>query len=152
MPGFDGGDPEQETDLRIRNSLVFVCAAASAALSLAGCQKPADPAGEAYAGLPEAILGWRNDIERSSGCSVKPASGGMACQTFEVGCKAAQAMGPKDSAATAKVLVAMSWDAWSAKRGDYEPASGGAVFVKREGHWSRQDVTGPVNLSTCAAS
>lgn len=126
---------------------------AAATLTLGGCQKAADanPA-DPYAGLSDAILAWRGDIDRSPDCAVKPADGGKACQTYEVGCKAVQPVGPGEKAVTAKLVAAMSWTAWNPKRGDYEPASGGAIFAKTDGKWVRQDLSGPVNLSTCATS
>lgn len=127
--------------------------AAAAVLVLGGCQKapganPADP----YVGLSDAILDWRDDIDRSPDCAAKPTGGGKACQTYEVGCKAVQPIGPGERGVTAKLVAAMSWTAWNPKRGNYEPASGGAIFAKTDGKWVRQDLSGPVNLSTCATS
>lgn len=123
-----------------------------AALTLSGCQKsdaanPADP----YAGLDKAILAWRADIDKSPACAKTP-DGAKGCQTFEVSCKVEAPLTAADKGASAKIVAAMSWGAWSKVRGDYEPASGGAAFAKIKGAWVRHDLSGPVNLSTCATS
>lgn len=123
-----------------------------AALTLGGCQKasdanPADP----YAGLDKAILAWRGDIDKSPKCAKTP-EGAKGCQTFEVSCKVESPVTATDKDVSAKVVMAMSWGAWSKVRGDYEPASGGAMFAKTHGEWVRHDLSGPVNLSTCATS
>ncbi len=122
------------------------------AAGLAGCSKPAADAGDPNAGLSEAILAWRADIDKSPDCAAKPTGGGKACQTYEVGCKVEGKIGPKDKGVTARVVAAMSWDAWNPKRNDYDPKSGMAEFSKVDGQWTRKDLTGPVNLSTCATS
>lgn len=121
-------------------------------LSLAGCQKPAasNPA-DTYAGLDQAILAWRGDIDKTPECAKTP-EGAKGCQTFEVSCKAQAPVTAADQGASAKIVAAMSWGAWSKLRGDYEPASGGASFAKINGRWVRHDLSGPVNLSTCATS
>ena len=123
-----------------------------AILALGGCQKsaesnPADP----YAGLDRAILAWRGDIDRSPECAKTP-DGAKGCQTFEVSCKVEAPVTAADKGVSAKIVAAMSWGAWSKTRGDYEPASGGATFAKTQGKWVRHDLSGPVNLSTCATS
>lgn len=122
-----------------------------AALSVGGCQKPASNAADPYAGLDRAILAWRGDIDKSPACAKTP-DGSKGCQTFEVNCKVEAPLTAKDKGATAKIVAAMSWGAWSKARGDYEPASGGAAFSKINGEWVRHDIAGPVNLSTCATS
>ena len=122
----------------------------SSAFALGGCQQPAPAAGpEAkYAGLEEAILGWRNDLETSTvDCPKSP--DGKSCKSFDVGCKGER---PLVDGETAKVVVAMSWDAWSPKRSEYGPASGLAEFRKVGGKWLRTGLPGPVNLNTCATS
>lgn len=116
-------------------------------LGLAACQKPAESASDPYAGLSEAILVWHGDIEKTQACAGKPTEGGKGCNSFEVGCKVMQ---PADKGATAKVIAAMSWSAWNPKRGDFDPASGAASFSKVDGKWVRHDLSGPVNLTTCA--
>lgn len=123
-----------------------------AVLALGGCQKsaesnPADP----YAGLDKAILAWRGDIDKSPECAKTP-DGAKGCQTFEVNCKVEAPVTAADKGVSAKIVAAMSWGAWSKTRGDYEPASGGATFAKTQGKWVRHDLSGPVNLSTCATS
>lgn len=123
-----------------------------AALTLGGCQKseapnPADP----YAGLDKAILAWRGDIDKSPACAKTP-EGAKGCQTFEVSCKVEAPVTAADKGVSAKIVAAMSWGEWSKTRGDYEPASGGAAFAKTNGQWMRKDLSGPVNLSTCATS
>jgi len=119
------------------------------ALAMGGCQKPAPSGPEAkYAGLEEAILAWRNDLEKSPvECPKSP--DGKSCQSFDVGCKGERPAGPGE---TAKVIVAMSWDAWNPKGAEYGPASGLAEFRKAGGKWLRKDLPGPVNLATCATS
>ena len=132
------------------SSVALVGLTAFGVLALGGCQKAAPPAGpEAkYAGLEDAILGWRNDIQTSvAQCPKGPDSKG--CQSFDVGCKGDR---PPETGQTAKVVVAMSWDAWNPKHGEYGPASGIAQFSKVGGKWVRKDLPGPVNLNTCATS
>ena len=137
----------------MRRLSIAILAGGLAAAGLSGCgQQAASDPKDPNAGLSEAILAWRADIDKSKECSAKPAAGGKACQTYEVGCKVEQPIGPQDKGVTAKVLAAMSWSAWNPKRNDYDPASSGAVFSKVNGKWVRKDVTGPVNLTTCATS
>ena len=122
---------------------------ACGAFAMAGCQQAAPAGPEAkYAGLDEAILVWRNDLESSSkDCPKSP--DGKSCQSFDVGCKGARPEGPGE---TAKLVVAMSWEAWSPRHNEYGPASGIAEFRKAGGKWLRKDLPGPVNLETCATS
>ena len=80
----------------------------------------------------------------------KPSAGGNGCQAFEVGCKVEQPIGPSEVGVTARVMAAMSWNAWNTARGDFDPASGSAVFTKTNGKWARRDLSTPVNLTTCA--
>jgi hypothetical protein len=122
----------------------------AATLILSGCSKPAAPTGpEAkYAGLEEAILAWRNDLQKDpQACPKSP--DGKGCQNFDVGCK-----GDRSPAAgeTARVVVAMSWEAWAKAHNEYDPASGLSEFRKVGSQWTRKDLPGPVNLSTCATS
>ena len=132
------------------SSAVLAALLASSAFAMGGCQQQAPAAGpEAkYAGLEEAILGWRNDLEKSAvECPKSP--DGKSCQSFDVGCKGERPPGAGESA---KVGVAMSWDAWNPKHSEYGPASGLAEFRKVGGKWLRKDLPGPVNLNTCATS
>lgn len=131
----------------------FTCAALAsliASLALAGCDEPAtrvDGPQAQYAGLEEAILTWRGDIAKSAACTSK--ADGPGCQSFDVGCKGER---PPVGGETARVVVAMSWDAWNPKTSDFGPASGLSEFHKAGGKWTRQNLPGPVNLSTCATS
>jgi hypothetical protein len=133
------------------NKRVIPAVGLLAALTLAGCQKSASNPADPYAGLDVAIADWRGEIVKSPACAKAPA-GGKGCQTFEVGCKVESPITAADKGATAKIVAAMSWGAWSPARGDYEPASGAATFAKTGGKWVRHDMPGPVNLSTCATS
>jgi hypothetical protein len=136
----------------IRYARVILAGGLLAALTLGGCQKTAaSNSADPYAGLDQAILTWRGDIDRSPECAKTP-EGAKGCQTFEVSCKAQAPLIAADKGASAKIVAAMSWGAWSKARGDYEPASGGASFTKINGQWVRRDLSGPVNLSTCATS
>jgi hypothetical protein len=141
----------QLTEQRLNrlSSAVLAGLMACGALALGGCQKAAPAGPEAkYAGLEEAILGWRNDLEKSpTECPKGP--DGKSCQSFDVGCKGER---PPGAGETAKLVVAMSWDAWNPKQGEYGPASGLAEFSKAGGKWHRKDLPGPVNLNTCATT
>jgi hypothetical protein len=124
----------------------------SAAMALGACQKaPKSSETGPYAGLSTAIATWHKDIQASLGCAAKPASG-HGCQNFNIECKASLDLEPGKSGETARIVAGMSWDAWSAKRSDYDSASGGAIFAKTNGVWARQDLSGPINLATCVAS
>jgi hypothetical protein len=144
----DGGQP---TELRLNrlSSVVLAGLMACGAFALAGCQPATSTGPEAkYAGLEPAILDWRNTIQTSPvACPKGP--DGKGCQSFDVGCKGDR---PAGAGETAKVVVAMSWDAWSSKAAQYGPASGLAEFTKTGGKWVRKDLPGPVNLTTCATS
>ncbi|WP_304164877.1 hypothetical protein [Phenylobacterium aquaticum] len=120
---------------------------AAAALALAGCQKP-KPAGDLNSELESQILAWRTGIVKTDkACATKA----EACTNFDVGCKGAQAITPAEAAkgVTAKVVVAMSWNAFDPKDGDADPVSRTRRFEKTDGVWTGQDVA-PVNLSTCS--
>ena len=135
---------------RVLKRLVLICL--SAALALGGCQKAHKSADAGpYEGLSTAIATWHKDLEASPGCSAKPASG-HACQNFNIECKASMDLEPGKAGETERVVAGMSWDAWSAKHSDYDSASGGAIFAKTNGVWTRKDLSGPINLATCVAS
>lgn len=109
----------------------------------------AQEAGGKYAGLEDAIRDWRADIVKAdAACQAK---GGQGCESFEVGCKGEQEIGPDDQArgVAAKVVVAMTWSAYDAARAEARPASGFAEFRKAGGSWSRSEAR-PVNIATCA--
>ena len=121
---------------------------ALAALTLAGCGKTEAPKAEdKYAGLSEEILAWRGALMKSEKACLAKADG---CVSFEVGCKGERPVSPQEAAqgVTAKVVTAMSWNAWDPAIGDYRAASGFKLFTKKGGAWTSQD-TAPVNLSTC---
>lgn len=128
-------------------------AAMAVALTLGGCQQGGSAAGQAgdkYAGLDGAIRTWHASVkEKDALCVNQPAA--QACNSFEVACKGERPLDPADEAkgVTAKVVTAMSWQAWSAETEEYRPASGVAEFTKVGEEWRRVDV-GPVNLATCA--
>ena len=144
----DGG---QRTELRLTrlSSTALAGLMACAAVAMGGCQPATATGPEAkYDGLEPAILDWRNTIQTSSvACPKGP--DGKGCQSFDVGCKGDR---PAGAGETARVVVAMSWDTWSAKASQYGPASGLAEFRKAAGKWTRRDLPGPVNLTTCATS
>lgn len=119
---------------------------AAAALALAGCQKP-KPAADLNSELQAQILAWRTDIVKTDKACMAKAE---ACSGFDVGCKGARAITPAEAAqgVTAKVVVAMSWNAFDPKDGDSDPVSRTRQFVKTGGVWTARDVA-PVNLSTC---
>lgn len=122
-------------------------------LVLGGCQQGGSAAGQGddkYAGLDAAIRTWHASVkETDTQCANKPEA--QACNSFEVACKGDRPLNPDDQAKgiTAKVVAAMSWQAWSAETSEYRPASGVAEFTKVQGEWRRADAA-PVNLATCA--
>jgi hypothetical protein len=128
-------------------------AVVAAALILGGCQQGggAGQAGDKYAGLDTAIRTWHASIKDTHAlCASKTA--GQACQGFEVACKGERPLGQEEASkgVTAKIIAAMSWEAWDPKAAEYRPASGVAEFTKVGSEWRRSDDAGPVNLSTCA--
>jgi hypothetical protein len=120
---------------------------------LAGCgerQAHANAAADKYAGLDEAIRGWRTAIEKTdAACSAKGADKG--CQSFEVACKGERAIEADDQArgVSAKVVVAMQWQGWNAEKSEFQSSPGFAEFSKVGGTWRRQDAR-RVNLTSCA--
>ena len=129
----------------------------AACLGLAACQGGEKAAGGAqggdkYAGLDEQIRTWHGELkEGDAGCKGKPE--GQQCRAFEVSCKGEREVSADEAAKgmRAKVAVAMGWEAWDTARSEYRPAGATAEFQKVGGEWKRLP-TGPVNLSTCAAS
>ncbi|CAN5767693.1 hypothetical protein BH11PSE1_BH11PSE1_18280 [soil metagenome] len=123
----------------------------AAAAVLASCSPKAKTGAEAKSeGLEEAILAWRQQIMKTDAACTSKADG---CQSFEVGCKMERPITPTDQAkgVTAKLVVAMSWEGWDAKRSEYRPQAGFGEFTKVDGGWLR-GTTAPVNLSTCVSS
>lgn len=134
-------------DIRSCVMKTIVCVAA-AALALAGCQKAQTAAAQdKYAGLEDQILAWRAGIVKTDKACAAQAE---ACSGFEVGCKGERTITPAEAArgVTAKVVVAMSWNAVDPKDGDTDPVSAVKLFEKAGGVWTSQTVA-PVNLSTC---
>lgn len=125
----------------------LMCVAVAAA-ALAGCgrtgeSQPADK----YAGLDQQILDWRTELRSSDpACSAKA----DACTAFEVGCKGERPITSAEAGQgmTAKLVVAMSWNAVDPKSGVSSPVAGVKQFEKVGGAW-RSHAVGPVNLSTC---
>ena len=134
--------------------MVRVAGAALAAVTILGGCAPGGSAGgqagDKYAGLDVAIRTWHASVKEGDAlCANKPED--QACNSFEVACKGERPLDPADTAkgVTAKVVAAMSWQAWRPETAEYRPASGVAEFTKVDGEWRRAEA-GPVNLSTCA--
>ena len=133
----------------------YLTAAVVACLGLAACQdqgggdaKSADP----YAGLDAEIQAWHGEIKTADpACRDKPQA--QQCRAFEVACKGARELSEHDAAegVTAKVAVALDWEAWDSVREEFRRAGATAEFRKAAGAWSRHP-TGPVNQTTCAAT
>lgn len=126
-----------------------------AAMGLSACGKPATTAssagGDRYAGLDAEIRTWRESILASHKiCAGK--TGDMACQDFEVACKAERAITGAETGkgVTAKIVAAMTFNGKGASPTDLKPGSAFAEFSRAGGVWTRTEA-GPVNLSTCAA-
>jgi hypothetical protein len=128
-----------------------------AILVLAGCGPKAKPGAGAkaggaearFAGLEEAILAWRNDIQKAD-AACQDRTPGRGCQTFEVACKAERPITPAEQArgVSAKVVAGMSWTAWDPQRAEAMPVSGFSQFTNTRGTWSRgKQLSG--NLATC---
>lgn len=122
-------------------------AAALCGLLLAGCSQPAaQDAGDPAAGLDREILAWRTDLEAShSTCAAKIE--GKGCDSFEVTCKAMQAIDDAEKArgVTSQIVASMTFNG----RGEGKPGSAFALFSKADGKWTRAE-SPPVNMSTCA--
>lgn len=119
---------------------------------VAGCQQGGQPAvgADKNAGLDVAIKAWHANIKDTDAmCANKPE--GQGCQAFEVACKVESPIGPEEKAAgvTAKVIAAMSWEAWNPKTSEFRSQSDVVQFTKIGQEWTRADAP-PVNLSTCA--
>lgn len=128
----------------------FIVLAAAAALSACGQGSSSSGSGDdKFAGLDEAIRGWRTEIQSTEpACQAKDGKG---CEAFEVVCKAERAI-PAEAQAkgeSAKVVAAMRWSAWDEARAEAKPASAVAEFSRTGSAWTRVEA-GPVNLSTCA--
>jgi hypothetical protein len=125
-----------------------------AALSLSACGKPTGAAssagGDRFAGLDAEIKTWREGILASHKiCAGK--TGDMACQDFEVACKAERTITPAESkkGVAAKLVAAMTFNGKGTSPTDLKPGSAFAEFSRTGAVWTRSEA-GPVNLSTCA--
>ncbi len=108
-----------------------------------GKSDPSDP----HAGLDPEILAWHKALEAGHvACKTKVE--GRGCDSFEVTCKATQAITPDETAkgVTAQVVAAMSFNGRS---GGGQPGSAFALFSKAGGKWTRAEAM-PVNMRTCA--
>jgi hypothetical protein len=127
------------------------------AASLCGCLLAAcsqgggkSDANDAYAGLDQQIIAWREAIEAESPvCQAKVE--GHGCESFEVTCKAMQEITPDETAKgiTHQVVAAMTFNGRSADGSSGKAGSAFALFSKAAGDWTRAEAM-PVNLSTCA--
>jgi hypothetical protein len=123
---------------------------ALALLLLEGCSGGNKAAStDPYAGLDEAIKGWKAELAATE-VSCKRAPAGEKCDTFEVACKAQRTITPQDQArgVTAKLVADMTWSGFDDK-GAPQPSSAAALFEKAGGTWSRSPAK-PVNPDTCA--
>ena len=127
-------------------------AAVFALLLLTACDDGAKKAAvdDPFAGLDQAILGWRGEILKTHALCTNPA-GGHACEAFEVACKAQRDFTAEDQArgVTAKVVAAITWNGFDPKQKQTQAGSDFAEFAKAGGAWTRTTHK-PVNLSTCA--
>lgn len=117
---------------------------------LAGCsgQKTA-ASNDPYAGLDDAIRGWKTEVAASDpSCARAPA--GAKCEMFEVSCKALRVVTPAEQAkgVTTKLVADMNWSGFDDK-GAPSPDSAAALFTKAGGTWTRAPAT-PVNPESCA--
>jgi hypothetical protein len=123
---------------------------ALALLLLEGCSGGNKAAStDPYAGLDEAIKGWKAELAATE-VSCKRAPAGEKCDTFEVACKAQRTITPQDQGkgVTAKLVADMTWSGFDDK-GAPQPSSAAALFEKANGTWTRLP-TKPVNPDTCA--
>ena len=119
-------------------------------LLVAGCSgQKSSGAADPYAGLDDAIRGWKTEVSTGD-ASCRRAPTGSKCEMFEVSCKAQRTITPEDQAkgVTAKLVADMSWSGFDDK-GAPTPASAAALFTKAAGTWARASYK-PVNPETCA--
>lgn len=137
-----------------RIATATLAALMAGAAFLGGCgdqgQSASADGGGKYAGLDDAIRGWRDDI-RATEAACQEKSKDKTCQAFEVSCKGERTIGAQEQAegVQAKVVVAMQWQGWNAAKGEFQASPEFAEFTKVGDAWRRQEAT-RVNLSTCA--
>jgi hypothetical protein len=128
-------------------------AALAALLILGGCSQASHSGGKAsdpYAGLDSEILKWRGEIVRTDPLCQSQVEG-QKCEGFEVACKAERKITPDEQAkgVTTKVVAAINWSGFDAKRKQNQLGARAAQFSKAGTVWTRADHA-PVNMSTCA--
>lgn len=127
----------------------YAALAAGLAL-LAGCSgQKTGASSDPYAGLDEAIRGWKTEIAAGDKSCTRAPSGSK-CEMFEVSCKAQRVITPDEQAKgmTAKLVADMNWSGFDDK-GAPQPDSAAALFTKSNGTWSRAPAK-PVNPESCA--
>ncbi|MCC7267456.1 MAG: hypothetical protein IT546_08985 [Caulobacteraceae bacterium] len=131
----------------------FYLAAGAAALLLSACGdgggKSSGGEGDRFAGLDQAILAWKADIEATHE-SCKNKVEGTGCVDFQVACKAERAVTEADRAlgVTERVVAAFRWQGWNPAGTEQLPAGASAEFDKIGGEWARKP-TAPVNPTSC---
>lgn len=132
---------------------ILCLAAGAAALLLTACGDGAGKAsgggGDRFAGLDQAILTWKADIEANHD-SCKNKVGGAGCVDFQVACKAEREVTEADRAAGVeeRIVAAFRWQGWNAGKTEQLPAGASAEFDKVGGEWRRKE-TAPVNPTSC---
>lgn len=126
--------------------------AAAAALLLTACGEGGKSSGggdDRFAGLDQAILAWKADIEASHD-SCKNKVDGSGCVDFQVACKAERAVTEADRAAGVqeRIVAAFRWQGWNAGGTEQLPGGASAEFDKVGGQWTRKE-TPPVNPTSC---
>ena len=119
---------------------------------LSGCgggRPKSAAANDPYAGLEDAIRGWKTEVS-AAGASCRHAPAGAKCERFDISCKAQRTITPEDQArgVTAKLVADMNWSGFDDK-GAPQPASAAALFEKAGGVWTHAEAK-PVNPVTCA--
>jgi hypothetical protein len=129
-------------------------AASAAALFLTACGdgggKSAGGSDDRFAGLDQAIVAWKADIEAGHD-SCKNKIEGSGCVDFQVACKAERPITEADRAAGVRerVVAAFRWQGWNASGTEQLPAGASAEFDKVGGEWRRKE-TPAVNPTSCA--
>lgn len=117
---------------------------------LAGCSgRSGSNARDPYAGLDDAIRGWKDQVAAAD-VSCKSKAADQKCEMFEISCKAQRVISPEEQKAgvTAKLVADMTWSGFDDKGGS-QPASAAALFVKSNGAWTRTPYKS-VNPDSCA--
>lgn len=132
---------------------ILCLAAASSALLFSACDgggaKPSGGGDDRFAGLDQAILGWKADIEATHE-SCKNKVDGSGCVDFQVSCKAERVITDADKAAGVqeRVVASFRWSGWNEAKTEQLPGGAGAEFDKVGGQWTRK-ATPPVNPTSC---